>query len=98
MTYYIKKLDNRHTMKKHGFTHMLEWSNVLNLKLYPTYRKEFDSICRAASKVFGNGWSLYFNNDGKWLSETNVTRNPPRIYFKSEKYISLILIATKNPA
>jgi hypothetical protein len=98
MTYYIKKLDNRHAMKKNGFTHMIEWSNVTSLVKSPNSRNEFYAVRDAASNLFGNGWSPYFNNQGKWSSASNVSRIPPRIYFKSEKYISLVLMATKDPA
>ena len=98
MTYYIKKLDNRHAMKKDGFTHMLEWSNLTNLNSSPQSRKEFYAIYEAASKVFGNGWSRYFNYEGKWLGASNTSRIRPRIYFKREQYILLVLMTAEISA
>lgn len=98
MTYYIKKLDNRHAMTRHGFTHMIEWSNVTSLFKSPKSRNEFYAIRSEAERLFGNGWSQFFNIEGKWLSTSNTARMPPRIYFKSEKYISLVLMTAKIPA
>lgn len=98
MTYYIKKLDNRHAMKKDGFTHMIEWSNITNLRNNQKSGKEFYEISATTSKMFGCGWSRYFNSEGKWCSISNVSRIPPRIYYKSEKYISLVLMTAKIPA
>jgi hypothetical protein len=85
-------------MKKDGFTHMLEWTNVTSLIKSPNSRNQFYAIQRAASEIFGNSWSRYFNNTAKWASVSNVSRIPPRIYFKSEKYISLVLMAAEVPA
>jgi hypothetical protein len=98
MTYYIKKLDNRHAMTKNGFTHMIEWTNVPSLFKSPKSRNEFYAIRSEAERLFGNGWSLYFNIEGKWCGANNTARMPPRIYFKSEKYISLVLMAAEIPA
>ena len=98
MTYYIKKLDNRHAMKKNGFTHMIEWTNVLRPKHGNRSHTEFYSLSKTASNLFGQSWSPYFNNQGKWSSASNVSRIPPRLYFKSEKYISLVLMSAEIPA
>lgn len=97
MTYYIKRLDNRHAMTKNGFTHMIEWTNITSLFKSPKSRNEFYAIRFEAERLFGNGWSLYFNIEGKWWGAQSP-RMPPRIYFKSEKYISLVLMAAEIPA
>ena len=85
-------------MIKWGFTHMIEWSDIINLLKSPKSHKEFYAIRSESERLFGNGWSRYFNYEAKWLSASNTSRTPPRIYYKSEKYISLVLMAAEIPA
>lgn len=85
-------------MTEHGFTHMIEWSNVAKLAYGSRSHTEFYALNKAASKLFGQSWSRHFNNTGKWASLINTHRAPPRLYFKSEKYISLVLMSVDVPA
>lgn len=85
-------------MTEHGFTHMIEWSNVTKLSYGGRSHKEFYALDTAAFELMGYHWSRNFNPDGKWRTTMGNSKQPPRIYFKSEKYISLVLMSVEIPA
>ena len=97
MPYCIKKLDRRHTMLEHGFTHMIEWPNLTKLSYGTRSHKEFYALGNATSKLLGHGWSKHFNPAGKWRSTVGNSKQPPRIYFRDERQISLVLMIVEIP-
>lgn len=87
------KLDNRFTMKKYGFECMLEWTNVEQLQYNGTHYNLFYKIRSAAQNTLGPEWSQYFTLDGKWLARREDSKAFARIYFRNEKYITLVQMA-----
>jgi len=85
-------------MTAHGFTHMIEWSNVTKLRYGTRSYDEYHALDKAAFDLMGYNWSQHFNTAGKWRPSMGNSKQPPRMYFKSEKYISLVLMSVEFPA
>jgi hypothetical protein len=80
-------------MKKHGFECALEWSNLGRLEYGSKSYNEFYKIDQAARKLFGCEWSKYVNQTGKFSSKREDSKTFARIYFRNEKYLTLVQLS-----
>jgi hypothetical protein len=86
----VIKLDHRYTMSKYGFTHAIEWTNITKLRPNSKPYKDFFRISDICRSQFGESWYRYLGTDGRWSAQRENGRSFARIYFKSERMITMV--------
>ncbi len=87
------KLDNRFRMKHYGFECALIWGTHFRLQYNSVVYKHYYDIARSARNTLGIEWNQYVNPNGKWVAERENGKQTARIYFRNEKYLTLVQLA-----